>query len=96
MTRSERFRKGMELREMGWTYRRIADALGMSTSGVDYLLNPTRRTTKTDTLNVGPTAEELRERFRAIPKDTRDLTSKICGDPLPGRSALDRGEVRVG
>lgn len=25
-----------------------------------------------------------------IPADTRDLTARICGDPLPGRSALDR------
>lgn len=34
---------------------------------------------------------DLRERFAEIPKyDTRDLTALICGDPLPGRSALDR------
>lgn len=25
-----------------------------------------------------------------IPDDTRDLTGRLCGDPLPGRSALDR------
>jgi hypothetical protein len=25
------------------------------------------------------------------PYDTRDLTGRICGDPLPGRSAFDRG-----
>lgn len=24
-----------------------------------------------------------------IPPDTRDLTGRICGDPLPGRRALD-------
>lgn len=24
------------------------------------------------------------------PADTRDLTALLCGDPLPGRSALDR------
>lgn len=27
-----------------------------------------------------------------IPEDTRDLTARFCGDPLPGRSALDRRE----
>jgi hypothetical protein len=25
-----------------------------------------------------------------IPADTRSLTGRVCGDPLPGRSALDR------
>ena len=25
-----------------------------------------------------------------IPQDTRNLTQVICGDPLPGRSALER------
>lgn len=25
-----------------------------------------------------------------IPKDTRGLTARLMGDPLPGRSALDR------
>lgn len=26
-----------------------------------------------------------------IPKDTRDLTQRLFGDPLPGRSAYDQG-----
>lgn len=25
-----------------------------------------------------------------VPEDTRDLTGRLMGDPLPGRSALDR------
>ena len=25
-----------------------------------------------------------------MPKDTRDITGRFCGDPLPGRSALDK------
>lgn len=29
-------------------------------------------------------------RIAEIPQDTRDLTARICGDPLRGRSALDR------
>lgn len=29
-------------------------------------------------------------RLAEIPDDTRDLTARICGDPLPGRSALDK------
>lgn len=29
-------------------------------------------------------------RLAEIPPDTRSLTGRICGDPIPGRSALDR------
>lgn len=28
--------------------------------------------------------------MKAIPKDTRDLTASLCGDPVPGRRAIDR------
>ncbi len=35
----------------------------------------------------------IEERLSEIPADTRDLTGRIFGDPLPGRSALDRREV---
>ena len=28
--------------------------------------------------------------WRDLPPDTRGLTARICGDPLPGRSALDK------
>jgi hypothetical protein len=27
--------------------------------------------------------------LREVPPDTRDLTSRICGDPVVGRRALD-------
>lgn len=27
------------------------------------------------------------------PEDTRTLTARLCGDPLPGRSALDRRQA---
>ena len=29
-------------------------------------------------------------RLAEIPLDTRNLTQRICGDPLPGRDALSR------
>lgn len=34
--------------------------------------------------------EDIEARLAEIPYDTRDLTARIFGDPLPGRSALDR------
>lgn len=29
-----------------------------------------------------------------VPADTRDLTAKFCGDPLPGRSVLDKMKAK--
>ena len=34
--------------------------------------------------------EFVAARLAALPKDTRNITQALCGDPLPGRSALDR------
>lgn len=39
---------------------------------------------------VGP---ELMARLAEIPADTRGLTARMFGDPLPGRSALDRRSI---
>lgn len=41
-------------------------------------------------LDRGPDERDLKARWREIPPDTRDLTARLCGDPLPGRRALDR------
>lgn len=35
-------------------------------------------------------------RLAEIPEDTRTITARICGDPLPGRRAIDRFENTVG
>ena len=37
-----------------------------------------------------PPAPDLMARLAEIPADTRDLTSRICGDPIFERSALYR------
>jgi hypothetical protein len=29
-------------------------------------------------------------RLAEVPRDTRDLTARLCGDPLPGRDALSK------
>jgi hypothetical protein len=38
---------------------------------------------------VFPNATDLAARLAEIPPDTRSLTARICGDPIPGRRALD-------
>jgi len=44
-------------------------------------------------IDEGPsrlTSDEIASRLALIPEDTRSLTGRICGDPLPPRSALGR------
>lgn len=37
-----------------------------------------------------PHPDVLRQRYAEIPEDTRSVTAIICGDPLPGRRAIDQ------
>lgn len=39
--------------------------------------------------------EEFLKAISTIPQDTRDLTGRLCGDPLPGRSAMDRKKMGI-
>ncbi len=38
----------------------------------------------------GMTMAEVMSAIASVPTDTRDFTARLCGDPLPGRSALDQ------
>jgi hypothetical protein len=40
------------------------------------------------TVGERPDPAEVLRMLAAIPPDTRDLTARLCGDPLPTRSAL--------
>lgn len=42
-----------------------------------------------------PSPEDIAARLAEIPEDTRDLTGRLMGDPLPGRSAQDRYTARL-
>lgn len=42
-----------------------------------------------------PSAADLKARWSEIPPDTRDMTGTLCGDPLPGRSALDKQRTQI-
>lgn len=92
--------------------RDIAKALGLASgTPVREWLDPAYRRDRQDRENARragnhrhakrPRSKTIEARdavqlFRAIPKDTRDLTARLCGDPLPGRRALDlRGPGRA-
>ena len=38
----------------------------------------------------GVSREEAAAAIASVPADTRDLTARVLGDPLPGRSVLDK------
>jgi len=77
----------------GKGYRQISAALGVSETSVRRMVG------KLEVIRVGgdrrytERAEEkaaAKKLLRQIPQDTRGLTARIAGDPLPGRSALDQ------
>lgn len=90
------------LRALGWSYARIADNIGChpeslrrhcdtafkeKPSRAERAPTPFRRSFANQ---HSATRDAIEARLAEIPEDTRSLTGRICGDPLPGRSALDR------
>lgn len=82
-----------------WTYRALATRFGCSRETISHLF--------TDDFSkppVGPAGvqhkamrerieQDAREHLSNLPEDTRDYTQRFFGDPLPGRSALDRARA---
>lgn len=81
-----------------WTYAELGKRYALSGVTVYYALNnhaarvaEERRAASRAYQGPRPIdPARLAERLAAIPADTRDLTARFFGDPLPGRSALDR------
>lgn len=90
----ERLRRCLEMRKQGASQEQIAAAIGVSQVTVHRMLKKpeyysvSRHSTRTGSFGVERDAMAAKL-FQQIPKDTRDLTARFCGDPLPGRSALD-------
>ena len=80
----------------GKGYRQISAALGVSETSVRRMVG------KLEVIRVGGDrryTERVEEKIaakkllRQIPPDTRNLTARIAGDPLKGRSALDKEQA---
>lgn len=100
----EKILRATELRAAGWSCGRIAKELGVSCGclikgwldegyaerkrQVARIYREKGRTVplRVDKRGISEEAERL---LAAIPPDTRDLTARLCGDPLPGRRAID-------
>lgn len=95
--------KIQRMRQEGLTYKKIAETLGVQVGALDAILNP-ERTERINELRrqrrlkeggrkssfVHYTEPHLEVKGEMPPPDTRDLTARLLGDPLPGRSYLDR------
>lgn len=77
------------LRAAGIPVRAIVRKTGVSKTAVYRALSP-RKTPPQAAANNGDPRLDARKLLRQIPPDTRGLTARIAGDPLKGRSALDK------
>lgn len=94
--------KARVLRAKGWSYLRIADVVGCAPESLRRHCDPTaaeRIRDSRENQKLGRTfnradmvvmREEFLARISEIPPDTRDLTGRLMGDPIPGRRAIDR------
>lgn len=96
----------VDMRGHGATWAEINRATGISIDRLRWRLEPIRRAQKREyakrvreRISEFPTryrmetripAAEVARLLAAIPPDTRDLTARVMGDPLPTRSALYR------
>lgn len=99
-----------QLLDKGASFRQIGLKYGCSYTLVQYVMKPEmkkdRRRKTNDRKNQDTTGVKPRSYGKPEPKvivegeleppDTRDLTGRMFGDPLPGRSYLDRMRAKQG
>lgn len=81
----------------GWTLNRLAEKFNCHHMTIRRALDPAlypmpgrSKTLKRENATPIAVREDFAARLAEIPRDTRTLTERIFGDPLPGRSAFDR------
>jgi hypothetical protein len=86
-----------QLAAQGWTLNRLAERFNCHHMTIRRALNPALypmpgrpKTLKRENATPVALRQDFAARLTEIPPDTRSLTGKIFGDPLPGRSAFDR------
>ena len=78
------------LKLMGLSFASIGKKLGLPGNAIIYQMN--RKTKRL--MNRKQKLLELSANMEKIPEDTRTYTQKFFGDPLPGRSALDKLRIK--
>lgn len=77
-------------RRGGQSYRSIAEDMGYSDTTVRKYTQDEARLTFASQRDRRRLSDDAAARLAEIPNDTRDITGRAFGDPLPGRSALDQ------
>lgn len=92
--------RARELRSLGLSWAKTSRAVGVTEDTLRWRIDPTfaekwkarhagpKSMVRAEPLR--PTKIEVRRALAAIPTDTRSFTARVMGDPLPGRSALER------
>ena len=83
------------LRREGKTFGQIGRRLGRSREAIRDACKGLAHTVVHNVPSVGVPDHVLAEREQCLARQPRDLTAAIVGDPLPGRSALDRKMASV-
>lgn len=89
------------MRDRGMSIREIAEEMKVSKNAILYALDPEKRACQAERdfekrikregrqyVPVEFYKAKEKEVFPPLPPDTRDLTGRLLGDPLPERSAL--------
>jgi hypothetical protein len=100
---AELLQKAQGLRAAGMKWETIANRLNVGSDGLKRRLDPEYRERRNqqmreanerrDPLHNFASRVPMAEVYRlldTVPADTRGFTARACGDPLPGRSALDK------
>jgi hypothetical protein len=96
-----------QMREAGWQYQGIALVMGVRGTTIRCWIDPEYRKktnelhrkrwrrlqVQTDVVVRKYEAADADQLAKQIPPDTRDLTARLCGDPVPGRRAIDHISV---
>jgi hypothetical protein len=88
--------KALEAHAAGASYDEIRKILGCSMLATcqfikDHgLKHRERLQAKPDGPDETEVKAEARRQWLSLPPDTRDLTGRLMGDPIPGRRALDK------
>lgn len=90
----------LEIRQLAaddWTYKMLAEKFNCHHMTIRRALDPALypmpgrpKTLKRENATPVAVREDFAARLAEIPRDTRTLTGKVCGDPLFERSALYR------
>lgn len=98
--------RATRLRAMGRSWADLAERFGCDTETIRRQIDPEYRRVRSSRYRPehspfhiqtrhGVSPEEAARRIAEVPADTRPMSARLLGDPLPGRSALDKQKIAL-